>query len=112
MTNYECPECGGGFPSPETKRKNGTSSGEQCCPWCGEVMAGKDTATGSPALFDTPAVGVDDIPRPPRREFDLPRDPWVQDLGADIQPARHGNSDVEFAVVNPDRVAKEIIDDD
>jgi len=48
MSDYECPACGGGFP---------TTDADDACPWCGESMdgdAGNDSATpqSAPRLPD------------------------------------------------------------
>jgi len=32
VSRFECPECGGGFPSPAL------DDGQNACPWCGETF--------------------------------------------------------------------------
>lgn len=52
MTDYECPDCGGGFPA--------AAAIDDVCPWCGEAMDGADdqpiTPTARPV---TTAPGSD-----------------------------------------------------
>jgi hypothetical protein len=50
MTDYECPECGGGFPASHTDG----------CPWCGESFGDVDAGLGigDPAIGSAAGVGV------------------------------------------------------
>lgn len=65
MTDYECPTCGGGFPS---------SAHDGACPWCGEDMDGQPST-----YIETPLGTVDPVPLPPdpdrdRRGIRLPEE--------------------------------------
>ena len=57
MSEYTCPDCGGGFPA--------TAADDDACPWCGEAMNGKSERRQLfpetiPAPQPRPGIGPDD----------------------------------------------------
>jgi hypothetical protein len=57
MSEYTCPDCGGGFPA--------TAANDDACPWCGEAMNGKSERRQLipetiPTPQPRPGIGDDD----------------------------------------------------
>ena len=83
MTDYECPECDGGFPASDAVDKE--------CPWCGQAMDGeKRTTLGRRMLTDLTEIAV-------RQEIESADERWeLPELNRDehdLRGPRVGDSD-------------------
>lgn len=80
MTDYKCPNCGGGFPA------NAAVDGE--CPWCARGMEG-----GSDSSPPEQPVPTREIPRiardPPEPDIDVPPTPPIYPQVDVPDPATH-----------------------
>jgi len=98
MSDYTCPDCGGGFPT--------TAADGDACPWCGEQMARGNDRPVTPSARPT-RPPTDDLPVTP------PSDPQIG--GAQIERAPFWDSGIRCddstsphpaKLLDPDRVAK------
>lgn len=88
MSDYTCPDCGGGFPT--------SAADEGACPWCGEAMNGESSDRPRAEVPRTPQPTTFPAPNPPKTDPEEIFGPHFQPpkLGDGVEPSTTDTTDL------------------